>query len=198
MGVHEAWLLEQNLESVDVDTLRKIAYELRDKNAALQQDLMRTKLDGEQTREDDEKKARKSESEVCECPFWLWAERDYPSPTSTVIVFDAIQGKLEIETAETLYNKRVVISQLPRRWCRTLYVFEESLTQANQHSVPRVRVTTDSEQCHGLLFRYTIHLSQLPREARTQMLLGQIRWIFIIRLLDSGTSLWPSAKSQLY
>jgi hypothetical protein len=204
MSEIEAWLLEQNIGCLDLDNLRQLAYELRshvimkaNEIALLRQDLATTKSESKWMQSGNGEIVGEIRTQAqYQCPCWVLAEQDYPSPTSTVLVFDSFHKRLNTEMAKTLTDEPFVISQLPSRWTRTLYVFEETITQTNRHSGPRVRVTTEKESPEGLLHHSTIHLEKLPMEERIQVFFGQIKWIFILRQPDSRKSTWSSSSSH--
>ncbi len=200
MSGNEAWLLDQDISTLDADKLRTFAYDLRQlvvskstELGILRQGLVKANHERSQLLSHEAKGAKSNEKEVVlEHALWIFAEQDYPSPTSTVLVFDSQNSILDTGKVMKLTTEHAVISKLPSRWSGTIYVFEETITQSNQYSGPRVRITTKRKNPPGLFHHSTIHLAKLPMNIKIQIMFGQINWIFILRNTGSRKSTWSS------
>src|ERR1700712_4819464 len=98
-------------------------------------------------------------------------------------------------------GQRLIISRLPSRWCRTVYVYAESCAPGSFVSgptalEPRIRVTSKKGEPDALRWKSTIHLQKLPPGAKFMVLLGLIDWLFILENVDSRTSTLESGNSM--
>jgi hypothetical protein len=149
----------------------------------------------------------------CTCSLegslWTLAEQDYPVSKSRVIFYtdrgfhvieagaDALKGEVlqDLPTISydlTSQDKRVIISRLPSRWPGKVYVYTESDVITSQKSDYRVRITTQKVGPDGLRWSKTLHLEKLDVETKIQILLGRIKWLFILQ----GDSRKPTVSSD--
>ena len=147
-------------------------------------------------------------------PMWVRAEHDYPDEAyfscfhrkfPTVLVYDPkpdsltaqsvqdLQGNLKdffggnLTDNSNVIGQRAIISRLPSRWSRAIHVHIERMSTNVTASNCRVRVTTKDRTVKGLEYYCTINLKHIAWDTKLNMLLGNIRWLFILRAIgESG------------
>lgn len=129
-------------------------------------------------------------------PLWIRAEHDYPDEAyfscfhrkfPTVLVYDPKPDSLTAQSVQDLQGQRAIISRLPSRWSRAIHVHIERMSMNVTASNCRVRVTTKDRTVKGLEYYCTINLKHIAWDTKLNMLLGNIRWLFILRAIgESG------------
>jgi len=129
-------------------------------------------------------------------PLWIRAEHDYPDEAyfscfhrkfPTVLVYDPKLDSLTAQSVQDLQGQRAIISRLPSRWSRAIHVHIERMSTNVTASNCRVRVTTKDRTVKGLEYYCTINLKHIAWDTKLNMLLGNIRWLFILRAIgESG------------
>jgi len=129
-------------------------------------------------------------------PLWIRAEHDYPDEAyfscfhrkfPTVLVYDPKLDSLTAQSVQDLQGQRAIISRLPSRWSRAINVHIERMSTNVTASNCRVRVTTKDRTIKGLEYYCTINLKHIAWDTKLNMLLGNIRWLFILRAIgESG------------
>lgn len=129
-------------------------------------------------------------------PLWIRAEHDYPDEAyfscfhrkfPTVLVYDPKKDSLTAQSVQDLQGQRAIISRLPSRWSRAIHVHIERMSTNVTASNCRVRVTTKDRTVKGLEYYCTINLKHIAWGTKLNMLLGNIRWLFILRAIgESG------------
>lgn len=130
--------------------------------------------------------------------LWVRAEHDYPDEAyfscfhrkfPTVLVYDPKLDSLTAQSVQDLQGQRAIISRLPSHWSRAIHVHVERMSTNVTASNCRVRVTTKDRTVKGLEYYCTINLKHIAWDTKLNMLLGNIRWLFIIcELLASQES----------
>lgn len=128
-------------------------------------------------------------------PLWIRAEHDYPDEAyfscfhrkfPTVLVYDPKQDSLTAQSVQDLQGQRAIISRLPSRWSRAIHVHIERMSTNVTASNCRVRVTTKDRTVKGLEYYCTINLKHIAWDTKLNMLLGNIRWLFILRAISES------------
>jgi len=129
-------------------------------------------------------------------PLWIRAEHDYPDEAyfscfhrkfPTVLVYDPKLDSLTAQSVQDLQGQHAIISRLPSRWSRAINVHIERMSTNVTASNCRVRVTTKDRTIKGLEYYCTINLKHIAWDTKLNMLLGNIRWLFILRAIgESG------------
>jgi len=108
-------------------------------------------------------------------PNWTFSDNNYPRGNDPVILFDG-QG-CSVKTCKDLDKDRAVISKVPSRWCRTVYVYDSGMFAAHDDS--NFFITSKKGQGDDLRWMSTIHLEKLPLSVRGRVFTRQIKWIFV-------------------
>ena len=140
---------------------------------------------------------------------WILSENEYPAQNSSVIYFDGRQIRVSITSdlngkwykaayddciSDLCTDNPAIISKLPSRWSRTVYVYTDSLRSTDSNAY--FQVTSDKANNKSLRWLKTIHLGKLPAEVRFKVLLGNIKWLFIADN-DSRSSTESSVESNI-
>ncbi|KAI1251547.1 hypothetical protein MGN70_006115 [Eutypa lata] len=139
---------------------------------------------------------------------WIPAEWDYPSEDASaefscfgnsqmdVLVYDCLNSELRVWPGlSQLQGKRALFARLPSRWCSQLQVCVEKITTTEARNVPRYRIT-DKAIPYTMTRRQKIPLTQLDSRAGLKVLLGRIKWIFVLHVSREFSNL--SGKSADY
>ncbi|KAI0900203.1 hypothetical protein F4806DRAFT_455364, partial [Annulohypoxylon nitens] len=125
---------------------------------------------------------------------WVPAEWDYPTDITTVepscfgsshmevLVYNCSTNVLEVRSGlQGLQGKKALFTKLQSRRCSKLNVCVEKVTRTESKNAPRYRITNKAIP-HTMTTRCTIPLNQLNIGARLQVLLGHIKWIFVLNI----------------
>ncbi|KAI3320728.1 hypothetical protein HD806DRAFT_505980 [Xylariaceae sp. AK1471] len=141
--------------------------------------------------------------------IWVPAEVDYPissdvisesssssSRSIDVLVYNCTKNELIVRSnIGELSNKRALFSHIPSRWCSKLSVCIERFTPPDARTTPRYRIT-DKAVPKEFTLRHTISFSQLNQIARLKLMLGRIKWIFVLNVSREFSN--SSKRSAIY
>ncbi|KAI7779482.1 hypothetical protein LA080_000765 [Diaporthe eres] len=123
--------------------------------------------------------------------LWVPAETNYPSDDAgrlsclrdrhiEVLVYDCKTDKTEVfRGLDKLYDKKALFTKLPSRRAGKLRVCIEQIPPTESKSTPRYRVT-EKQVPKDMTSRHLVRLSAVSSFTRCKILLGHIKWIFIL------------------
>lgn len=122
---------------------------------------------------------------------WHRAEHDYPVDAKNnyscfssdilpeVVVFNSSKKELTVESIKALSGQEAVFSRLPSRLCNTVFLWFYKMDYPYE-STARYRITSNKHSGGGMMQRKAINLSHLSTSVKAKILLGKIKWIFIL------------------
>jgi len=173
------------LRDKEIDTLREQVKALKN-NPGRQADtdeIEITRTKGQQRLEEEEFFGPWSS------PRWIRAEHDDPDDTTMfcfrrktpeVVVYDFRDDAFEIASVKALLTESAIITRLPTRISKKLYVYVESASDRGSTSNPRVQITTKPRTPKGFMFHSAINLQQLSTPVKLSIITGRIKWLFIL------------------
>ncbi|KAG6365651.1 hypothetical protein INS49_007262 [Diaporthe citri] len=142
---------------------------------------------------------------------WVPAETSYPSDDVgrmsclhethvEVLVYDCKAKRVEVLTGlRELYSKKALFAKLPSRLAGELRVCIEQIPPTAARSTPRYRIT-EKQVPKDMAIRHSVSLSDVSSLTRCKILLGRIKWIFILNagaLSDSTDESWGKGKTMV-
>jgi hypothetical protein len=136
-----------------------------------------------------------------------WSCFGEQSKYPTVMVYNRSGRSLETRDREDLKSKfaiartvspllkprkdecGVIYSRLPSQRCNTVHVFVEYTAVPYSGSSQKFRVSTNARPPPGFVQYCTIHLKRLSWGTRVKVWTGQIKWLYILRNLETTKEL---------